>query len=116
MKGDISLDVLLEKCQEITEKWKDLSKLKTISLKQIDIKPIKKSPTPCQKWTAKGLFYAIQSDTYKEFLEINKHILTEEELEIEALAIQQFKTFEDAKKYLQTFLNKLNVRRKRYKL
>jgi hypothetical protein len=115
MKGDISLDVILEKCKIITEKWKGLSKLKTISLKQKDIKSVKPPTIPRQKWTAKGLYNAIQSDTYKDFLEINKHILTEEELEIEVLAIQQFETFEDAKKYLQTFLNKLNVRRKRYK-
>lgn len=129
MKGDIQLDKLIDKCKKVSEIWKDISELKKVpykpntkrtskitSSKSTSPKSTFKVKEPRKKWSAKAFYQAIQSNTYKDIIEINKEVLTEEELETEVLAIQQFDTFEKAQEYLKTFLNKLNMRRKRTKL
>lgn len=115
MKNELDYDIFIKKCKEITTIWKDTSILASIpTFVQASRKDKKiKDVTPRKKWTAKGLYYAIQSNTYKDILDINKDILTLDELEIEVLAIQQFESFDAAQEYLKTFLNKLNMRRKR---
>ena len=115
MKNELSLDIFLKKCKDIADIWKDTSSLSLIpKFVQATRKDKKEKETaPRKKWTAKGFYYAIQSDTYKDILEINKEVLTIDELEKEVLVIQQYESFEDSQEYIKKFLNKLNMRRKR---
>jgi hypothetical protein len=67
-----------------------------------------------RRWTTEKFYELACSNDLSEFYEYNKNVLTEEELETyrqELIAMN----VSDATKSLKTFLNKLNVRRRRFK-
>ena len=113
MKHEQNLEEFLEKCRYISNKWKDTKVFEEIPMNKNPFRE-EKEKKKNKAWKGLGLYYAIISNHTEDFEELHKDNLKENELSEISFDIKLLEK-EEAVKKLSTFLNTLNVRRKRLK-
>jgi hypothetical protein len=119
MKHYLDEDVFMEKCKAINAQWSDIAPLLSVPLFSNPTRPEYMPPTGetiIEKWNSKKLYHAILSNTCTGFLEFNKDVLEEDELDDFKEDLQaKYPTQEAALPALKTYLAALNQRRSRFK-
>ena len=119
MKHEQILEEFINKCRYISNKWIDTKVFDNVPItknpyKKQQEKVKEKQKKTLKRWKGLSLYYAIISNETGDFENMNKDTLKENEL-IE-LSIQiKLLDKDNAIQKLSTFLNTLNVRRKRLK-
>ncbi len=117
MKHDMKYDDFLHHMKQIANKWEDTSELDRIPMFD---NPFKKNTT-CnksnnkQKWTAKGLYYAILSNTDNEFLNLYMKYIKNDEYQRLKDKILLMTDKQEILTCISSYLNTLNVCRRRSK-
>ena len=112
MKHYLTLEEFQEKCKNITTIWKNTDFFKDIPIIEKEKKVLQTEPENRKVWKALGLYYTILNNEESQFLEANKEVLKEKELQ--ELCIQVKKDpKENTLIYLSKFLRNLKDRRKR---
>ena len=115
MKHQQVLEDFVEKCRYISNKWKDTEVFEEIPMSKNPFREEKEKEKKKNKsWKGLGLYYAIISNHTEDFEELHKDTLKENELSEISFDIKLLGK-EEAVKKLSTFLNTLNIRRKRLK-
>lgn len=114
MKGELNLEEFKNKCNKISEIWKDTSFFNNIPIIEKEKKVLQTLAESRKVWKALGLYYTILNNEEKQFYDFYKEVLKENELQ--ELCIQVKKDpKEKALEYLSKFLRNLKDRRKRAK-
>ena len=112
MKNEIDLETFINHCKKINEVWKNTDFFKDILIINKECKTLQIKAENRKVWKALGLYYTILNNEESQFLEANKEVLKEKELQ--ELCIQVKKDpKENALIYLSKFLRNLKDRRKR---
>lgn len=112
MKGELSLEVLKEKCRKISEVWQNTEYFEKISIPKGESKNLQTTPDSRKVWKALGLYYTILNNEETQFYEFYKIVLKEKELEELCFQVKKDPK-EKALEYLSKFLRMLKARRKR---
>ena len=127
MKADSTLIDFIKHTLTIANKWIDTIELEIIPLFSnpyklnviIDTETnaiIEPEKTKRKKWFAKSLYNAILSNSENEYQELNKEIITVEEMEKLSNEIKEINDAKDALEKLSKYINTIKVRRARLKL
>lgn len=111
MKNELTLEIFLEKVGQISEKWKDISTLDSISCEPKNEDKIPKPLKDRNNWKSLGVYYSILNKT-NEFYDSQKDVFTQDEFN-ELKNIVSAKTKDESIEYIKRLLTKLNKRRKR---
>ena len=114
MKGELNLEVLKDKCKNISEVWKSTDFFNNIPIIKKEDKNLQTKMKDRKVWKAEGVYYTILNNQEEDFYEFNKHVLTKEELEQLCIDVKKDPK-EKALEYLSKLLNTLKVRKQRLK-
>ena len=107
--------------KKISDKWIDTTELESIPLFD---NPLRKNITDLEtmvdkkeriRWTSNGLYYTLLSDQENDFIEFYEEYIKDDEIQILKEEFLLLNDKEEALKKLSTYLNTLNIRRKRAK-
>lgn len=115
MKGELSLDLLKEKCKEIATIWQNTEYFNNIPIIEKSSKTLQTRSENRKVWKALGLYYTILNNEEHQFYEFYKEVLKEKELQELCIEVKK-DTKEQALTYLSKFLQNLKDRRKRLAL
>jgi hypothetical protein len=125
MKNEMKYDDFINHCNKIAKKWNNITELEVIPLfnnplkgniiVNSDTNEITNKVKERKHWTRNGLYQAILSNTYDEFITKYKDYIKDNEIENIINEVQDETNKEASIQKLATFLNTLNVRRKRAK-
>ena len=121
MKHDMNYEDFVNHMKKISDKWIDTTELESIPLFD---NPLRKNITDLEtmvdkkesiRWTSNGLYYTLLSDQENDFIEFYEEYIKDDEIQILKEEFLLLNDKEEALKKLSTYLNTLNIRRKRAK-
>jgi hypothetical protein len=122
MKHDMNYNDFINHTKKISDKWITTTELENIPIFN---NPFRKNIIELEynvdkkervRWTSNGLYYAILSDLENDFINFYNDIIKDNEVQILKEEILIMSDKEEALKKISTYLNTLNMRRKRSKI
>jgi hypothetical protein len=118
MKHDMNYDDFINHMKKISDKWSDTTEIESISKFNNPFRRTFEENNDTKervRWTSNGLYYAFLSNLEDDFITFYKEHIKDDEVHLLKNEIFQLTDKEEILNKISTYLNTLNVRRKRAK-